>query len=32
VFLSREEPRKAAFDELERWVRAYVDPSLTLNR
>ena len=32
VFLSREEPRKAAFDELERWVRAYVDPSLTLSR
>jgi len=28
VFLSREEPRTAAFAELQRWVRAYVDPEL----
>jgi alpha-beta hydrolase superfamily lysophospholipase len=32
VFLSREEPRAAAFDELQRWVRAYVDGALAVNR
>jgi alpha-beta hydrolase superfamily lysophospholipase len=31
VFLSRAEPRAAAFAELERWVRAYVDPALSVS-
>ncbi len=32
VFLSRPEPRATAFDELGRWVRAYVDPDLAVTR
>jgi alpha-beta hydrolase superfamily lysophospholipase len=32
VFLSREEPRVAAFGELERWVRAYVDAEVAVSR
>ena len=32
VFLSRTEPRARAFDELERWVRAYVDADLSVSR
>ena len=32
VFLSRAEPRAAAFGELERWVRAYVDTELAVSR
>jgi alpha-beta hydrolase superfamily lysophospholipase len=32
VFLSLPEPRATAFDELGRWVRAYVDPDLAVTR
>jgi alpha-beta hydrolase superfamily lysophospholipase len=32
VFLSRDEPRARAFDELDRWLRAYVDADLPVSR
>jgi alpha-beta hydrolase superfamily lysophospholipase len=32
VFLSRPGPRAVAFEELGRWVRAYVDPDLAVSR
>ena len=32
VFLSRDEPRARAFDELDRWLHAYVDADLPVSR